>query len=562
VGILTERSPEQVVAQLGVLKAGGVYVPLSPENPGERLEWLLGDVRPELVLTQERLSWVLPSWVSRLSLDGGWGEVAGESEEDVSSETTVDSQMVVIYTSGSTGQPKGTVLGGRGYARLLSWYRERMGLGEGTRYLQLLSFSFDAAQKDILGTLTSGGCLVLGPARYLDPGKLLELIDRHQVTTACSTPTLLYPIVDEAAKGDYRKLASLRHVCIGGEAMHPSRLRRWFQAARGEIALLHGYGPTECSDVSAGHGPMRARELGERERLPIGKPLPGMRAYVVDGRDQLQPLGVPGELCVGGEALAQGYLNRPGLTAERFAVDPFASGERMYRTGDIVRWRWDGELELLGRVDRQVKIRGLRIELGEIESVLGEHRGVRETVVTVHEDGAGERRLVAYVVGTASASELREHLRDRLPEYMVPPAFVALDRLPQLSIGKVDLSALPAPDFSAGREEAATGPRSTVEESLLGVWGEVLQLDEMGVHDNFFALGGHSLLAAQVIAQVRDLFQVDVDLETLLEAPTVASFTERLLRDAGERERVERVAEVLVSVSRLSDEEILSESTR
>ncbi|HEX4622138.1 MAG TPA: non-ribosomal peptide synthetase, partial [Myxococcaceae bacterium] len=559
--ILMERSPEQVVAQLGVLKAGGVYVPLSPDNPGERLEYLLGDVRPELVLTQERLSWVLPSWVSRLSVDAGWGEVSGESAEDLASVTTVDSQMVVIYTSGSTGRPKGTVLGGRGYARLLSWYRERLGLGESTRYLQLLSFSFDAAQKDILGTLTSGGCLVLGPARYPDPARVAELIDRYAITATQTTPTLLYPIVDEAAKRGYEQLRGLRGIGVIGEATQVPRIRAWFESERCRTGFLHAYGPTECSDVVTSRGPMHGREVSDRERLPVGKPLPGMRVYVLDGRDELQPLGVPGELCVGGEALAQGYLNRPGLTAERFAVDPYANGERMYRTGDVARWRWDGELEVLGRADRQVKIRGLRIELGEIETALGRHGGVRASVVTVHEDGAGERRLVAYVVGTASAGELREHLRELLPEHMVPSAFVPMERLPELSIGKVDLNALPAPDFSAGRELAAE-PRTTVEESLLGVWSEVLRLDEMGVHDNFFAVGGHSLLAAQVIAQVRDLFQVDVPLQALFEAPTVAEFARRLLVDPAERERVERVAEVLVSVSRLSDEEILHESTR
>jgi amino acid adenylation domain-containing protein len=471
--------------------------------------------------------------------------------------TTVDSQMVVIYTSGSTGAPKGTVLGGRGYVNLLGWYRERMGLDEGTRYLQILSFAFDAALKDILGTLVNGGCLVLGPHRY-DPGKLVELVERYGVTALQGTPTLLYPVLDAAAASGYEQLRSLRCVSAIGEATHVSRIRPWFESERCRTGFLHAYGPTECSDVTAAHGPMWGRELSEQQRLPVGRPVPGSRVYVLDGRDELQPPGVPGELCVGGELLAQGYLNRPGLTAERFAVDPFAAGQRMYRTGDVARWRPDGELELLGRVDRQVKIRGLRIELGEIESLLSGHPSVREAVVTVHEDEGGDRRLVAYVVGAESgldAGELREHLRQRLPEYMVPSAFVELERLPQLSIGKVDLHALPAPDFSA-RGDGAERPRTTLEESLVSLWSEVLRLERVGVHDNFFAVGGHSLLAAQVVAQVRDLFQVDLSLQGLFEAPTVAEFAELLLREPGERERVERVAEVLVDVARLSDEEV------
>jgi len=257
-------------------------------------------------------------------------------------------------------------------------------------------------------------------------------------------------------------------------------------------------------------------------------------------------------------ALAQGYLRRPGLTAERFAVDPFGVGERMYRTGDVVRWRGDGELELLGRVDRQVKIRGLRIELGEVETLLTGHPSVRAAVVTVHEDAGGDRRLVAYVVGAGgptSAGELREHLRARVPEYMVPSAFVELERLPLGPTGKVDLHALPEPDFSAGSDSSAS-PRTTLEESLVSIWSDVLHLEGIGVDDNFFALGGHSLLAAQVVAQVCDLFQVDLALESLLDAPTIATFAEHLLSDPAERERVERVAEVLVSVSRLSDEEL------
>jgi hypothetical protein len=347
---------------------------------------------------------------------------------------------------------------------------------------------------------------------------------------------------------------------VGGEATHVSRIRSWFESEHCRCGFLHAYGPTECSDVTAARGPMRGRELSECERLPIGTPVPRSRVYVLDGRDELQPVGVPGELCVGGEALAQGYLHRPGLTAERFAVDPLAAGQRMYRTGDVARWRWDGELELLGRVDRQVKIRGLRIELGEVESLLSGHPSVREAVVTVHEDEGGDRRLVAYVVGGEgglSAGELREHLRAGLPEYMVPSAFVELERLPQLSIGKVDLHALPAPDFSAHLDGGAS-PRTTLEESLVSLWSEVLRLEGVGIHDNFFSVGGHSLLAAQLVAQVRDLFQADVPLQSLFEAPTVAEFADLLLREPGERERVERVAEVLVGVSRLSDEELES----
>src|SRR5437660_6531757 len=391
-----------------------------------------------------------------------------------------------------------------------------MGLGEETRYLQILSFVVDAAQKDILGTLLGGGCLVLGPSRHLDPAKLVELIEGYGVTGFCSTPTLLYPIVEAAGPG-YERLGSLRCICVGGEATQVSRIREWFGSESCRCGFLHGYGPTECSDVVAGRGPMYGGEIAELERLPIGSPPPGVRLYVVDGNDELQPLGVPGELCVGGGvALAQGYLKRPGLTAERFAVDPFGSGERMYRTGDVVRWRGDGELELLGRVDRQVKIRGLRIELGEVETQLTGHPSVRAAVVTVHEDGGGDRRLVAYVVGRPGQApvpgELREHLRARVPEYMVPSAFVELERLPLGPTGKVDLHALPEPDFSAGHDAAAPPPRDVLELRLAQVWEDLLGVHPVGPADDFFALGGHSLLATQLLARIERQFGLELPL--------------------------------------------------
>jgi amino acid adenylation domain-containing protein len=525
-----ERSPEMIVGQLGVLKAGGVYVPMSPENPRERLEYLVGDTRPAVVLTQERLVGELPWGTPALSLDTGWGAVSGEPAGNLTSVTTVDSQMVVIYTSGSTGAPKGTVLGGRGYVNLLGWYRERMGLDEGTRYLQILSFAFDAALKDLLGTLLNGGCLVLSPHRY-DPVRLVELVERYRVTAFQSTPTLLYPMLEAAAAGGYEKLRSLRCVSVIGEPTDVSRIRPWFESDRCGSGFLHLYGPTECSDVVTGRGPMRGHELSGLERLPVGVPVPGVRLYVLDARDELQPLGVPGELCVSGELLAQGYLNRPGLTAERFAVDPFAVGRRMYRTGDVARWRSDGELELLGRVDRQVKIRGLRIELGEIESQLGRHPSVAAAVVTVHEAEAGDRRLAAYVVvaegAKLSARELREHLRQRLPEYMVPSSFAELGRLPLTPSGKTNLRALPAPDLAALADDASP-PRDALELRLARLWEDVLGVRPIGPADDFFALGGHSLLATQLVARIERAFGQELPLAAVVNEMTVERVASRL----------------------------------
>jgi amino acid adenylation domain-containing protein len=539
VGIFVDRSPDLVVALLATLKAGGAYVPLSPDHPAERLAFLLADTRPAIVLTQRHLEARLPgAGAAVLCVDTAGPLLAAVPGHDLAPLTTPDDRVVVIYTSGSTGTPKGAELTGRGYLHLFRWYRELMGLDADTRFLLMLSFVFDMALKDIVGTLLSGGRVVLAPPGQPDPTTLLALVAEHGVTALSTTPTLLYPLLDLAATADYAALTSLRCINVGGEATQLARVRPWFGSPRCQCRFLHAYGPTECSDVTSFDGPLTPDEVCGAEKLLIGPPLPHVRAYVLDPRRDLQPVGVPGELCIAGVGLAWGYRNRPDLTADRFVPDPFVPAGRMYRTGDVARWAPDGRLELLGRVDRQVKIRGLRIEPAEIEAALQEHPSVRDVVVTVHEDAGGDRRLVAYLVfgaGPVPEAELRQHVRRRLPEYMMPFAFVPIERMPMLSIGKVDHRALPAPDVARSRSAEVVPPRDSVEVRLVRIWEELLNVHPIGVTDDFFALGGHSLLAMQLIAQVAVQFRQNL--------PMAALFREGTIEKQARRLRMEAVAE-------------------
>jgi amino acid adenylation domain-containing protein len=495
-----------------------------------------------------------------ISLDTEWAAIAQRPVSNPPVLTTLDHLVAMIYTSGSTGQPKGTALTGRGYRNMFRWYGTHMGLDGDTRFLLMLALSFDSALKDIMTPLLTGGQVVLGPARYTDPATILELIAHYQITATSSTPTLLYPLIELAAAQDYAPLASLRCIDVGGEPTDLARVRPWFSSPRCQCRWLHVYGPTECSDLSTGYGALSGAELCALEKLPIGQPLPNVRIYVVNEQQEVQPIGVPGEVCITGSGLARGYLHRPDLTAARFGVSPYGDGERMYRTGDIGRWRADGTLELLGRMDQQVKIRGIRIELEEIEAVLGGYAGLQRGVVVAREDVPGDKRLVAYLVAQPGvelrSSQVRQFLQQQVPEYMVPSAFVVLDQLPLLPNGKVNRRALPAPDLTrADLDDAFVAPETPLQQALAIIWTEVLGLDQVGIYDSFFALGGHSLLATQVVAQVRDILQVDLPLQTVFEAPTIAGLADAMLQDPNKRGRIEAIAEMVVSVFQLSQEE-------
>jgi amino acid adenylation domain-containing protein len=471
---------------------------------------MLADARVAVLLTQDALVDRLPANETVLvRLDADWPLIARQPEEtSPASGVDADHLAYVIYTSGSTGRPKGVMIPHRGIMNLADAQLAQLPLAAGERILQFASISFDAAVWDVVMSWRVGAALVLAEPHDLMPGEpLRELLIRQRITTVLLPPTALVAL--PAAS-----LPDLKTLIVGGEACSAEMLRPWLSGRD----VFNAYGPTEASVCTT----MFCCAAEER-RPPIGHPLPNARAYVLDEQLEPVPVGVAGELCIGGAGLARGYLLRPGLTAERFVPNPFATGERLYRTGDLVRWRADGELEFLGRLDTQVKLRGFRIELGEIEAALLSEPSVAQAVVVAREEAAG-KRLVAYVVphqdAASDISELRRHLQQKLPDYMVPAALVWLDRLPLTPNGKLDRNALPAPDRH--RETDYQPPRNPVETVLAGLFAEVLGLDRVGVNDNFFELGGHSLLAMQLVSHVRAAVGVTLPVRVIFMGPTVA----------------------------------------
>jgi amino acid adenylation domain-containing protein len=526
VGLCVERSLEMMVGLLAVLKAGGAYVPLDPAYPAERLAYMLADSDPAVVLSQRALRDRIGSTGAPvLELDEAapaWGHRPVTNPERGT--LTPEHLAYVIYTSGSTGRPKGVGVPHRAVVNALSWMQELSGLSADDTVLHKTPYSFDASLRELLPPLLAGCRLVLArPEGHRDPGYLLELMRREGVTTLHAVPSLLQALVDE---GGLAACDALRTVMCGGEAL-PAELARRFSDQAPWARLYNVYGPTEAAvDVTAW---LCTDRPDGAAITPIGSPMPNVRIYLLDPAGEPVPVGVAGELHIGGGQVARGYLGRAALTAERFVPDPFSAegGARLYRTGDRARWRADGAIEYLGRLDHQVKVRGFRIELGEIEGALRQAPGVAECAVVVREDETGDRRLVAYVTGDVEAAGLREHLRESLPEYMVPSAFVFLDALPLTPNGKLDRKALPAPEL-APADDRYVAPRTPVEEVLAGIWAEVLRLERVGANDNFFELGGHSLLVTRVVSRVRELFGVEVPLRALFEGPTVAELSGRV----------------------------------
>jgi amino acid adenylation domain-containing protein len=520
VALCAERSLELVVAMLAVLKAGGAYLPLEPSYPRERLAYMLEDSGARVLLTQAGVAEGLaPAGVAVHLLEAGGREVKGYPREAPASATSADDLAYVIYTSGSTGRPKGTLLTHRGLCNTaLAAVREH-GFHAGSRVLQVAAIGFDASVCEVFATLLAGGQLVLAPREALLPGApLAATLVAQRITAVTLTPSVL-------AQLDETGLAGLETVISAGEAL-PVEVARRFAPGR---KLLNAYGPTEvaiCATINTALDP---------ERPTIGRPFPRVRVYVLDAGLEPVPVGVVGELYVGGPGVARGYVKRAGLTAERFVPDPYAegAGARMYRTGDLVKWCANGELEYLGRADEQVKLRGIRIELGEIEAVLAEHASVKQAAVAL-KSGPGARQLVGYVVAGASAptvSELRRHLLERLPEHMVPSAFVVLDALPLTPNGKLDRAALPAPDAGRlGPDSVYEAPASELERAVAAIWQEVLKAPRVGLHDSFFELGGSSLALVQIHSKITSTLGLELPLVELFQYPTVGTLAARLRR--------------------------------
>ncbi|RKH35463.1 amino acid adenylation domain-containing protein [Corallococcus praedator] len=535
VALCLERSLEMVVGLLGILKAGGAYVPLDPEYPRERLEYMLADAAAPVLLTQARLAAGLPhGGAAVVCLDSDWEAVAREGAERLDVAVEGRGLAYVIYTSGSTGRPKGAMNTHAAICNRLHWMQEAYGLDASDRVLQKTPFSFDVSVWEFFWPLMTGARLVLArPGGHREPAYLTDTINHERITTLHFVPSMLRPFLEEPSLAE--SCASLRRVFCSGEALAPDLRDRFFACVGAELHNL--YGPTEAAvDVTA----WTCVREDRRPLVPIGRPIANARMYVLDARLRPVPTGVPGELFIGGTPLARGYWQRPELTAERFIPDAYASmpGARLYRTGDKARFLADGSIEYLGRLDDQVKVRGFRIELGEIEAVLSQHPAVRAAAVSMREDIPGDRRLVAYVVSSeVPASELRAFLVERLPEHMVPSAFVTLEALPLSPSGKLDRRALPAPERGplAGGEDFVE-PRSELEHQLARIWASVLGVERVGANDRFFELGGDSILALQVIARARQA-GIHLTARQLFQSPTVAGLAQVAVsaRRAGEQ---------------------------
>ncbi|MFI9324914.1 amino acid adenylation domain-containing protein [Kitasatospora aureofaciens] len=492
VGLCLERGTELLVGLLGIMKAGAAYLPLDPNYPADRLDFMLRDSGAGIVVTSTELLGELPATAAVLvDLAAQAERIAARPTGAPAVELRPADLAYMIYTSGSTGTPKGVLVPHSGIAGLAAALAERLEVTPDSRVLQFASSSFDGAVMEILMALPTGATLVLPPHGPIVGEALQEFLRERRISHALLAPSAVATLTPDGLDG-------LRVLAVGGEASTGDLVARWSAGRR----MINAYGPTEGTVVAAMSGPLSGDAVP-----PIGTPLPDTRALLLDARLQPVPVGVPGELYLAGPNLARGYHERPGLTAERFVANPYgAPGERMYRSGDVARRRPDGTLEYLGRADDQVKIRGFRIELGEIETALGRHPAVRDSAVVVHQDETGRKRLVAYLVADRGlpAGELRAHLTGSLPDYMIPALFVPLDRLPLTPSGKVDRRALPEPDLRAGRPESRyTAPRDETEHTLAAIWAEVLGVERVGVHDNFFDLGGDSILSIQVVSRAR-----------------------------------------------------------
>ncbi|MEM8531176.1 MAG: amino acid adenylation domain-containing protein [Chloroflexota bacterium] len=541
VGVCVERSSEMIVGLLGVLKAGGAYLPLDPTYPTDRIHYMLEDAQAELLLTQQALIERLPAETPRLVvLDTIWADIAQYETHNPTPLVRALNPAYIIYTSGSTGKPKGAIVPHGALINYIDAASTAYHLRPTERILQFASVSFDVSAEEIYGALLNGATLAIRPETMLDSLTTFLAVCKDWNLQVLNLPTAYWHELALALHQHEVTLpACIRLVIIGSERALPERFVMWQQAVGAAVQLINAYGPTE---TTIGATMYRAPEGASANiqtipsQVPIGRPFHNYRVYLLDSYYQPVPVGAAGELYIGGLGVIRGYLNRAALTAERFVPDPFSTdqGRRLYRTGDLARYLPDGTIEFLGRADHQVKIRGFRIETDEIASVIMQHPTVQTALVIAHEYAPGDTRLIAYPVLHPSESQttgttalLREWVAQHVPEYMVPTAFVELETFPMTPNGKIDLKALPMPDWSQRTTEVDyVAPRTPVEALLVAIWQQLLGITEIGIYDNFFALGGHSLLATQVMSRVRTTFDVELPVRTLFETPTVASFTQ------------------------------------
>ncbi len=549
VGTLLDRSLDLVVGLLGILKAGGAFVPLDPSYPMERLEFMAADIAAPVMLVQESVVQRLgfpgtsnPAWLhgKSLSLEQNRADIAQESVENPSNQTTADNLAYVMYTSGSTGQPKGVMVSHRAVVRLVK-NTNYIDLGEREVFLQFSPISFDASTLEIWGALLNGGCLAMMPPEKQSLSELGTAIRRYGVTTLWLTAGLFNVMVEQRVED----LKPLRQLVAGGDALSPAHVRKALENLPG-CRLINGYGPTEGTTFTCCH--TISVEDAEGSSIPIGRPIANTQVYLLDSENQLVPSGEAGELCIGGDGLARGYLNQPELTAAKFVRHPFRDEPeaRIYKTGDLARYRPDGTIEFLGRSDNQVKISGYRIELGEIETVVMQYPSVRSTVVIARQDTPGEKKLVAYVVASeqgCSFAELRVYLQQKLPAYMMPSAFVLMDALPLSPNGKVDRALLPVPLVAHPEPSRAKSAQSDMEQKIESAWLKVLVLQQVGLDDNFFDVGGDSLQLLAVHAEIQKKIESEFPLTDLFEYSTIRSLARHLAGTSGQRAAMAKAIE-------------------
>jgi amino acid adenylation domain-containing protein len=522
VGLCIDRSEKVFVAMLGIMKAGGTYIPMDPGYPPDRLALMLEDAQAPVLLFQGQETDLFPDYNGqRVDLDALWEVILQQSDTNLPNVTTPENLIYIIYTSGSTGKPKGVMIPHRGFVNLMAAMAAVPGLGEGDRFLSPTSISFDMVGPELYLPLMCGAEVrMVSRAVATDGKRMAEVLRSSGATAMQATPATWRLLIQSGWEGS----PALTIIC-GGEAMPPDLVQPLLQRCK---ALWNFYGPTETTVWSTAYQITQATSS-----TPVGKPLANTQLYILDAQMQAVPVGHVGELLIGGDGVARGYLNRETLSGERFIPNPFRPGERMYRTGDLARFRPDGQLDFLGRMDHQVKVRGYRIELGEIESGLVQHPAVRAAVVMAREDNPGDQRLVGYVTlesgATATMADLRRSLKQILPDYMVPTVVMALDRFPLSPNGKVDRKALPMPpaaerDLDGDYVAAA----DNLEQQLVAIWEEVLQVKPLGINDSFFDLGGHSLLVVRLLDRLREVLHQDLPAAAVFQAPTVGQFAQML----------------------------------
>ncbi len=558
VGLYMNRSPEVIVAMLGILKAGGAYLTLDPDLPLERLKFMLSDACPVLILTQESLeARITGNELPVFCVDRDRDTLFSFPESNFQPEVGPENLAYVIYTSGSTGLPKGVEITHAGLRNLVNWHIHEFSVSSEDKATQVANLSFDASVWEIWPYLSCGAQIhLLADEVDLAPERLVDWYEKAGITISFLPTPLLESVIDL----EWPENLSLRFLLTGGDRLHQRPKRPL------PFRLINNYGPTECTVVSTSGEVFPATAVDRQESgLPpdIGGPISNMSVYVLDRYLNPVPVGIPGELFVGGAGLGRGYLNQPELTGEKFFENPFkpGTGSKLYRTGDLVRYRRDGKLEYLGRLDTQVKVRGVRIELGEIEHMLQDHPAVARAAVILLEDKIGSKNLVACLErsnsGTADPGDLSHYLRARLPSQMIPAHYIFLDKFPLTSNQKIDrqaLSKIPLAELNYGSGGSTKlAPRNTLEKALAGLWGDVLGLPEVGVRDNFFDLGGNSLLAIRLVSYLTDIFEVEMPLKVLFESPTIEELVTYLEFSSGGKFELERTAELYLQVVHISE---------